>query len=172
MVRRGQRGFSLVEIMVAMVVFSAFLAILFILTSEMRKHEREMPINYMTHPQIGSVISRVRRDVLDAHGRSPYRNEFEGYAASPKVLILETIRPDGLHTVVWDFGQPGEVTCMDWKVGRMTKWVARGVPADFAALQIEPIKTGSGAAWATRIIAKDSGGKIAVDQILQPRATE
>jgi prepilin-type N-terminal cleavage/methylation domain-containing protein len=171
-VRRGQRGFSLIEITVAMVVFSAFLAILFILTSEMRKYERRMPINFMAHPQIASVVARVRRDVLDAHGRSPYLNEFEGYAASPQVLIIETIQRDGLHTIVWDFGQPGEVTRMDWKVGRMTKWVARGVPSDFAALKIEPIKTGSNAAWATRIIATDSGGRIAIDQILQPRATD
>jgi prepilin-type N-terminal cleavage/methylation domain-containing protein len=170
--RHSQRGFSLIEITVAMFVFSAFLAILFVLTSEMRKHEREMPLNFMTHPQIASVVARVRRDVLDAHGRSPYLNEFEGYAASPKVLILQTIQKDGLHTVVWDFGQPGEVTRYDWKVGRMTKWTARGVPSDFAALQIGPVKTGSDAAWATRIVAKDSGGKIAIDQILQPRATE
>lgn len=172
MVRRTQRGYSLIEITVAMAIFSTFLAILFILTSEMRKYEQRLPINYTRHPQLSAVVTRLRRDVLDAHGRSPYRNAYEGYAASHKVLILETVQRDGVHTVVWDFGQPGEVHRIDWKVGYKTEWVARGVPKDFDSIQIEPLKTGSDAAWATRVIATDSEGHIVIDQILQPRATE
>lgn len=173
MVMRRQRGYSLLEVIVAMTVFGIFLAVVFTLTAEMRGYEKRFPINFHKHPQVSSVLARMRRDVLDAHGKRPYRDEHDGYVASEKVLILESVQADGgVRTIVWDFREPGVVRRRSYNVGVASDWWARGLPKDFASLRIEALKTGSDAAWATRIIATDEGGRIAIDQILQPRATE
>lgn len=173
MVIRTQRGYSLLEIVVAMAVFGIFLMILAQLTTEMRFYEKRLPVNMHKHPTVISVLARMRRDVLDAHGRSPYRNEHDGYVSSPKVLILETVNASGgVETVVWDFRTPGEVRRRAYNVGNATEWVARGLPLDFAQLEIDAVKTDPDAAWATRIVAKDRKGQLAIDTILQPRATE
>ena len=74
--------------------------------------------------------------------------------------------------MVWDFRTPGEVHRHAFNVGVADEWVARGLPAQFSALEIDAVKTDSDAAWATRIIATDQQGRIAIDTILQPRATE
>jgi hypothetical protein len=42
------------------------------------------------------------------------------------------------------------------------------LPADF---HIESLQTAANATWAARIIGKDEQGRIAIDTILQPRAT-
>jgi prepilin-type N-terminal cleavage/methylation domain-containing protein len=172
-VRRGQRGYSLLEVVVAMTIFGIFLAILFQLTAEMRYQEKRLPVNMHKHPQVMAVLSRMRRDVLDAHGRTPYRNEHDGYVSSPKVLILESVNASGgVETIVWDFRTPREVRRRAYNVGNATEWVARGLPLDFSQLEIDALKTDPDAAWATRIIAMDEKGRIAIDTILQPRATE
>lgn len=171
--RRAQRGYTLMEIVVAMTIFLIFLATIFALTSDMRNYEKRLPVNFMKHPQVMAVLSRLRRDVIDGHGKSPYRDEFDGYTASSQVLIVESVQQNGsVQTIVWDFREPGVARRRSYNVGNATDWWARGLPPDFASLKIDALKTGSGAAWATRIIATDSEGRIAIDQILQPRATE
>ncbi len=173
MTRAGQRGYSLMEIVVAMTIFLIFLATVFTLTSEMRSYEKRLPVNFQKHPQIAAVLSRLRRDVIDGHGKSPYRDAFEGYTASSQVLIIESVQQNGsVQTIVWDFREPGVVHRRAYNVGNATDWFARGLPRDFSNLKIDALKTGSGAAWATRIVATDGEGRIAIDQILQPRATE
>ncbi|HEX6085487.1 MAG TPA: prepilin-type N-terminal cleavage/methylation domain-containing protein [Thermoanaerobaculia bacterium] len=168
-----QRGYTLLEIVVAMAVFGVFLMILAQLTTEMRSHEKRLPVNMHKHPMVISVLTRLRRDVLDGYGVRPYKNEHDGYVSSPKVLIIETVNNSGgSETVVWDFRTPGEVRRRAYNVGNANEWVARGLPLDFSQLEIDAVKTGSGAAWATRIIAKDKKGQLAIDTILQPRATE
>jgi prepilin-type N-terminal cleavage/methylation domain-containing protein len=170
---RREAGFTLLETVVAMTVFGVFLAILFTLTSEMRGYDKRLPIGFQKHPQVISVLSRMRRDVMDANGVKPYKNNFKDYTSSDKVLIVETIAANGgVQTVVWDFRTPGEVHRHAFNVGVADEWVARGLPAQFSALEIDAVKTDSDAAWATRIIATDQQGRIAIDTILQPRATE
>lgn len=175
MVRSGgpQRGYSLLEVVVAMTIFGIFLAILFQLTAEMRGHEKRLPVNMHKHPQVIAVLARLRRDVLDAHGRTPYRNSHDGYVSSPKVLILESVNArGGVETIVWDFRTPREVRRRAYVVGNASDWVARGLPLDFSQLEIDAVKTDPDAAWATRIMATDAKGRLAIDTILQPRATE
>lgn len=171
--RRRAAGYSLIEIVVALAVFCAFLAILFILTSEMRAHQKRMPINMMRHPQVSAVVSRLRRDVLDAHGKNPYhRTEYDGFTQSPKTLILDTLDSDdwSVLTIVWDFQKAGEVRRRQYRVGKMTEWVARGLPADFSNLQIDAVKIDQ--PYAVRLTAKDKEGRLALDLVFQPRAEE
>ena len=68
MVRRRQRGYTLIEIVVALAVFGIIVAIFSILMSEMRSHQKRLPVNFMKHPQIAAVLSRLRRAVQDAYG--------------------------------------------------------------------------------------------------------
>jgi prepilin-type N-terminal cleavage/methylation domain-containing protein len=171
--RRAQRGMTLMEIVVAMSIFLVFLATVFVLTAEMRRYEKRLPVNFHKHPQVASVLSRLRRDVLDAHGKKPYRDEHDGYVASSQVLILESVQANGsVQTIVWDFREPGVVHRRAYNVGNASDWWARGLPEDFSKMEIDAIRTSSDAAWATRIVARDREGRIAIDQILQPRATE
>ena len=167
------RGYSLLEVVVAMAIFGVFLAILFTLTAEMRFYEKRLPVNLHRHPQVIAVLSRLRRDVMDAHGRTPYKNEHDGYTSSDKVLIVETVNASGgVETVVWDFRTPREVRRRAYNVGNAEDWVARGLPLTFSQLEIDAVKTDDDAAWATRITATDEKGRLAIDTILQPRATE
>lgn len=168
--RRIERGYSLLEVTVALAVFGILIAIFFILTADMRRWEKQLPVSFLRNPQVGSVLMKLRRDVVDAHGTKPYRNEHDGYTASPEVLILETLRSDGLRTVVWDFRTPGVVLRREYNVGVPTDWVARGLPKELQAFEIGAVSTNA-AAWATEIKAKDEKGRLAIHQIYQPRAT-
>jgi prepilin-type N-terminal cleavage/methylation domain-containing protein len=172
-VRRRSAGFTLLEILVAMSVMGFLLAMLFLLQAEMRAWERKLPINYMKHPQVMSVLSRLRRDVLDAHGISPYREEHDGYTMSEKTLIVESVQPNGgVQTIVWDFSQPGIAVRRSYNVGVAEEWRARGLPPEFSnELVVDAVEI-PGRPYGVRILARDGRGRVAIDQILQPRAHE
>ena len=168
-----QHGYTLLEVVFAMAIFGIFCAVLFTLTAEMRFYEKRLPVNMHKNPQMIAVLSRIRRDVLDAASRQPYEKTYGEYTSSEKVLIIETMMPNGgQQTVIWDFRTPGEVRRRAYNVGVPQEWVSRGLPVDFANVEIGAVKITDGAAWAARITAKDEKGRIAIDTILQPRATE
>jgi prepilin-type N-terminal cleavage/methylation domain-containing protein len=173
--KRSQRGHTLLEVIVSLTIFGTFLAIAFGLTAEMRRWERRLPVNFMRHPQIIAVIARMRRDVLDVQLPPPpndkiYLNEYDGYVMGSKTLIVQTGLDTGLQTVVWDFSESGVVRRVSYNVGVKTEWVARGVPPEFSAgTDIEAMKF-EGRLYGVRLIAKDTNGLIAIDQILQPRS--
>jgi type II secretory pathway pseudopilin PulG len=168
-----QRGYTLLEAVFAMAIFGMFLFVVVALTAEMRDYEKRLPLNMHKHPQVIAVLARMRRDVLDAAGRQPYQKSYGTYVSSDKVLIIQTMMPSGgQQTVIWDFREPGEVRRRAYNVGVPDEWVARGLPLDFSNLEIEAVKITAGSAWATRIKATDEKGRIAIDTILQPRATE
>lgn len=166
------RGYSLLEVVVAMAVFGVFLLIISVLTLDMRRNEKRMPVNFMRHPQIEGVISRLRRDVLDVHGANPYKPSHDGYTQGPKTLIIESVQPNGgVRTIVWDFRTPGEFRRREYNVGNFTEWVARGVPENFQDLEIDAILIPN-RPYGVRVTARDNKGRLAIDQILQPRAHE
>jgi prepilin-type N-terminal cleavage/methylation domain-containing protein len=171
--RARQRGYSLMEVVVAMTIFLIFLATLFALTADMRNYEKRLPINFQKHPQMSAVLSRLRRDVQDGLGKNPYRdadpsNEF---TAGKQVLIIETLTADGgAQTIVWDFREAGTVRRRAYNGPMASDWWARGLPS--GEVLIDAVKTGPRAAWGTKVQMKDKEGRIAIDQILQPRATE
>ena len=167
MVKRRQAGYTLMEMVVAVAVFSAIVAIFAIITAEMRNASKHWPVNFMRHPQVSAMLTRMRRDVVDAHGANPYPANHDGYTQSPKTLIIESVQPSGgVNTIVWDLREPGIVTRRAYNVGVATDWVARGLPAEFT---IESV-TIEGRPFGVRIKATDSEGNLAIDQILQPRA--
>lgn len=159
------------EVLVSMAIFGIFLAVIFVLTGEMRGWEKRLPVNMYKHPMVATVLSRLRRDVMDAHGSNPYKEEFAGYKSDDHVLIVESVQPNGgVRTIVWDFRTPGTVRRWEYNVGVATSWVARGMPKDLQNMKIGAIST-KGAAWATEIIGYDEKGRMAIYQVIQPRAT-
>ena len=169
--RRAARGFTLLEIVISMAVFGVFLIIAFTLTSEMRDWEKRMPVNFMKHPQVLNVLTRLRRDVLDlqvAPGGKIYIEEHDGYKNGPQVLIIETLMPTGVQKIVWDFREPGIVKRIAYNVGNASEpWIARGMPEGFDV----NVKAAEfpGRPYGVRIVVTDSNGKIGIDQIFQPR---
>lgn len=168
---RRAAGYTLLEVVIAMALFSVFIFILTLLTAEMRQFEKRLPVNFMRHPQIMAVLARMRQDVLDANPDNMYPESAgpdDEYEQDEKVLIVESWRGTGFQTIVWDFRKPGEVKRIAYNVGNARTWVARGVPSDFnQELKIDALEIGR--KYATRIRAYDRNGRLAIDQILLPR---
>ena len=163
---RRERGYSLMEIVVVLAIFGVFLWIITILTADMRTWQKKMPVNFMTHPQITAVVSRLRRDVQNAT-RPYYRESYASYTMSANTLIIYTLQDRGTgETVVWDFSTEGEVTRRAFTdiSGATTVWTARGTPT-FAITDF-PVPDHPDS---VRIQAYDKDNKLAIDQIFQPR---
>ncbi|MEO8035069.1 MAG: type II secretion system protein [Acidobacteriota bacterium] len=159
------RGSTLLELVVAMTLLGTMIMLLVILTSEMMKYERKLPVNYMVHPQVSSVIARLRRDVSSACC-SYYPSSEGAWSQSPTTLIVESLQQSGTsQVVVWDFSISGEVHRHAFTGHmEMSEWSARGLPKfkiDDFPLPNSPDSV--------RIRAYDAGGKLAIDQIFQPR---
>ena len=160
---RAQRGFTLIEVVVSLALFGVFILIITQLTREMNGYERRLPVNFLAHPQVGAALSRLRRDVLDS---TNYPDTYDTYSQGPKTLIVVAVQPSGYtENVVWDFSVPNEVRRRAYSVGNMTsEWVAHGVPS-FVIKDFEI----SDHPDSVRIQAYDTKGRLAVDQIYQPR---
>ena len=163
MVRRRARGYSLIEISVTLALFGIFLFIIVTLTAEMRRNEKRWPINFMAHPDISAVVSRIRRDVYD----SKYLpGSWQTFSQTPQTPIIYTITPAGFgETIVWDFRTPGQVTRHAWTANQQQgDWTAHGTPT-FTGDKYDAPNGQTG----IRVIAIDDKGKLAIDQILIPR---
>jgi prepilin-type N-terminal cleavage/methylation domain-containing protein len=161
--RRRARGYSLMEIVVTMAIFGIFLFIIVTMTAEMRRNEKKWPVNFFEHPEVGSVLARMRHDIYDSTVRP---DTFETYSASPVMLIVYVINNDGTaETVVWDFTTPGEVHRKAFKATLLSSdWMARGLPLFTATTQ--PMPSGQDA---IRIQATDKEHKLAIDELIVPR---
>ena len=164
MVRRRQRGFTLIEMVVTLAIFGLFIATIGILTYEMYFVQKKWPINYMSHPEVGGVVARVRRDVLDS---LYYPAEFEGYTQTKRTLIVYVVGQDGFaKTIVYDFRGGSDVKRLEYKSKQLeSTWVAHAMPT--FKVDGYTLDTGQDA---VRLTATDPGGKLAIDQIFVPRA--
>ena len=160
---KRERGYSLLEIVVTLAIFGTFLMIITIVTAEMHSNEKRYPINFMAHPEVSSVMARMRKDVVDT---MYYPAEFQTYKQTPKTLILYTLTKEGAaKTVVWDFMTPGEVHRKEFTAQQLsTEWVSRGLP-DFA-ISSYSLPSGQDA---VRISALDEKKRLSIDEILVPR---
>jgi prepilin-type N-terminal cleavage/methylation domain-containing protein len=168
---RRRNGYTLMEIVVAMAIFGTVLFILVLLTAEMRSYEKKLPINFMKHPQISAIISRLRADVLDAYARGgePFPDEFLDYVKGEDVMIIRKWTDGSVQTVVWDFRKKGQVTRSEYRVGVMTsEWTARGTANLVKKFNIEEEDASE---WnGLRFKAYDKKGVLAIDQLFIPRA--
>jgi prepilin-type N-terminal cleavage/methylation domain-containing protein len=162
--RDHDRGYSLLEVVVTMALFGIFLLILVTLTAEMRRNEKKWPVNYFSHPEVGSVLARLRRDIEDS---TSLPDTFQTFSQSPSTLIVYTINQDGsAETVVWDFSKLGEVHREAYKATLLSsEWKALAVPTFVSVLGTTP----SGDEQEVHIQAIDQEGKLAIDQIYIPR---
>lgn len=162
MVRRD-RGFTMIEIVVTLALFGLFLYIIVMLTAEMKRNEAKWPVNFMTHPEVGSVVARMRRDIEDT---KYFPSNVGTYQQTPQTLLLYTLLPSGFgKSIVYDCTTPGEVHRREFTGTQQTEeWVANGVPAfTFADVTMDNGQD------AVHITAVDSHGKIAIDQVIVPR---
>jgi hypothetical protein len=129
----------------------------------MRANEKRYPINYMTHPEVGSVMARLRKDIFDT---KYYPATFQSYSQTPKTLILYTIQQTGFgETVIYDFRNDGEVRRLSFNASQQVgDWVAHGVPQ----FSIGSFALGNGQT-AVRISATDEQNRLAIDEIFAPR---
>src|SRR4051812_49605290 len=67
-----ERGFTLMEIVVVLAVFGAFLWLVVVLTADMRGGQKRRPAHFMTRPATTPVVSRLRKYV-PAAGAPLYR---------------------------------------------------------------------------------------------------
>jgi prepilin-type N-terminal cleavage/methylation domain-containing protein len=171
-VSRRSRGYSLMEIVVALAVFGFFMAIIAVLSSDMRRSEKKWPVNFMKHPQISAVLFRLRRDVQDSISPFyPPNGRHGGYEQGDQVLIIHTLVASGSSEwVVWDFRKAGVIERRAFTLlgGQVSLWTATGVPPSFK-VDIEAVEFPN-RPYGIRIQALDEGGVLAIDQILQPRA--
>jgi prepilin-type N-terminal cleavage/methylation domain-containing protein len=164
--RRRAAGFTLLEVIIALTVFGVFLMILMMLTVEMRGYEKRLPVNFMRHPQTIALISRMRRDVLDAYGKNPFDVTIAGYTQTEKTLLLQSVQENGgIQQIIWDFRTSGVAKRTSINVGIPTVWTANGVPD----LMVDAVENPDGT-YGVRLMATDKKGKLAIDQIFQPRA--
>jgi prepilin-type N-terminal cleavage/methylation domain-containing protein len=161
--RRDARGYTMLEIAVTLALFGVFLFIIVTMTAEMRRNEKKWPINFFVHPEVGSVLARMRRDIYDSTARP---DNFETFSSSPLTLIVYTINNDGTaETVVWDFTTPGEVHRKAFTATLLSsEWMARGLPLFTATTEAMP--SGQDA---IRIQAMDKEHKLAIDELIVPR---
>lgn len=163
--RHRERGYSLMEMVVAMALFSVFLFIIVTLTAEMRRNEKKWPVNFFTHPEVGSVLARIRRDVYDS---TSLLQTYDIYTASATMLILYTISADrqSAETVVWDFSKVGEVHRKAFRATLLSsEWMAREVPAFTWKQELMPPNSEVD----VHIQATDKEGKLAIDEIFVQR---
>lgn len=151
------------EMVVTLALFSVFIAIIGIVTYNMFYVQQKWPINYMTHPEVGGVVARVRRDVLDS---LYYPHDWEGFEQTKRTLIIYVVGQDGYaKTIVYDFRKNGEVRRLQYNAKQLeSTWIGHAMPT----FEIGDYTLDTGQV-AVRLIATDPGGKLAIDQIFFPR---
>ena len=159
----GSAGFSAMEMVVALAIFSVLLLVLVGLQGEFMRFDRQVRLDYLTHPEPSGVLARLRKDTLDSTG---YPKAYEEWSQSPSTLLLRVPEKDATHVVVWDFSEAGKAVRREFADGeQVMQWTANGVP-EFRVEAFEMPGKGS----AVRVTAYDTQGRLAIDQIIQPRA--
>jgi len=162
---RRQLGYTLVEVLAAMAIFSIFLIVLVGLQREFIRFDREIRIQMFSHPAPLSVLARLQRDILDS---TSYPMEFGEWSQSPDTLILSVPGDTGSSVVVWDFSEVSGARRFEYggEDGALpVEWIARSVPR----YEIGSYEMPDGRV-AVRVRSYDEEGRLSVDRIILPRA--
>jgi len=162
-VKRAQQGMTLIEASIGLAIFGTFVLILVSLQSEMVRFERSVRLNTHDHPDLQSLIARVRRDVYDCVS---YPLTFDTFSQSPVTLIVSHVQPDGtIETIVYDFSNPRTVARRLFRGPDLAAtWKAEGMP-DFRVASYDMPE----GMVAVRLTARNEKGETIVDRVFQPR---
>ena len=158
------KGYSLVEMLAALAIFSIFLIVLVGLQREFTRYDGEVRLAMFAHPSPLSVLARLRRDVLDSNG---YPKKEGSWIQSPDTLLLYTMsESDRTRIIVWDFHEAGIARRIELEgTERVAEWEARNVPDYRIGKWIAP----DGRVGLV-VTAQDGEENVVVDQIVMPRA--
>lgn len=156
-------GYTLVEVVVAMAIFSVFLLVLVGLQSEFVRFDREIRVQMFSHPAPLSVLARLQRDILDS---TSYPAQYREWTQSPQTLLLSVPAETGKGVVVWDFTEAGTATRREFMPdAEAWEWNARAVPQ----YEIGSYEMPDGRV-AVRVRSIDEKGRLSVDRVILPRA--
>lgn len=160
---RRQRGYSLVEVLAAMAIFSIFLLVLVGLQREFIRFDREIRLQMFTHPAPLAVLARLQRDILDS---TSYPVEHQEWTQSSETLLLNVFSQSGSSVVVWDFTTPAVARRVEFAGNEEpVEWIARAVPHyEIGGFEMPDERT------AVRVRAYDEKGRLSVERIILPRA--
>jgi len=160
---RGTRGFTLVEMVVALAVFGVLILIMAVLEHHLAQVERRVKLDWFTHPELLAVVSRVRSDILESER---VMESFGEWSEDASTLILSMGgEGSGRRVVVYDFSESGLARRYEFSGSSLdSTWTANGVPRfEVGAYQFG--STGSGVA----LRALDQEGRLVIDRIFAPR---
>lgn len=160
---RRPNGYTVVEVLAAMAIFSIFLLVLVGLQREFLRFDRDMRVQMFSHPAPLSVLARLQRDVLDS---TSYPTEFREWSQSPETLLLKLPGDEGWTVVVWDFSDPSAARRLEFgKDMAGDEWTARAVPR----YEVGSYEMPDGRV-AVRVRSFDEEGRLSVDRVILPRA--
>jgi prepilin-type N-terminal cleavage/methylation domain-containing protein len=158
-------GFSAIELVVTLAIIGVIVVMLASVARDNRKLEQDFKVELLAHPSVSAVVSRIRRDVIDA---VDYGDPFSEYAQSDKILILRTAGAHGSGAIVWDLREPNSVRRIEFHGEKIVaEWQARQT----LRFEIDSwLRSGTSAPYYVRLLGYDTNDNLIVDQLFVPRA--
>lgn len=157
-----ERGASLLELAVAMFIFSVFLVVVMVLQREAIRFDRQVQIESKSHVHPSAVVARLRRDVREASG---YPESFLHYTQSSSTLVLRRSGQGPQRTIVYEF-EAGLARRREYKnEDPENYWEARGVPQ----FRVGAVESGNGSVGVS-LKGIDAQSGIVIENAFFPRA--
>ena len=154
------RGFSLIEMVVAMAILSVFVLIIVGLERGALGLVKEADPARVSLTDLDPVVARFGRDVLDADGYWPNNRPLDEYEQSETTLILRLPADEDDDAVVWNFSDAGAKRVTYANGQSTSEWTWRGA-AEWKISSFEE-------RWVR--LSANVEGKPLMDRIWRPRA--
>lgn len=160
---RRERGFTMIEMVVALAVFGILILVSVEIEQELFRAEKTQVVDFFSHPELDAIVVRLRADVLDSTG---YPASAGTWRQSPKTLLLSIPAGNAATIVAWDFSHAGEARRLELHGStEAASWVARGTPS----FEISSVTMPDGTV-AVHLVGTSSDGERIVDRVFAPRA--